>query len=203
MVRVMVFIDYLNFQLSTIHYYCAILGRPKTPNLNFITFPQRLSSLIPNSRLVKTYFFAPKPDDFLMQDRSLKATYDWINGKLRNLKYFEVIEGEYVSRQVDPQIPKDITNPTTYYKIEKGTDVNMSTWILTKAFNNAYDLAIMVSGDSDYLPVIKQINNLGKNIVVVGVEGQNITKLNRYADDSLLLNENFFNTCLYSPAAKT
>jgi uncharacterized protein (TIGR00288 family) len=66
-----------------------------------------------------------------------------------------------------------------------------------------HDLAILVSGDSDYLPVIKQINNLGKNIVVVGVEGQNIAKLKQYADDSLLLNEGFFNTCLYKPISKS
>jgi uncharacterized LabA/DUF88 family protein len=197
MVRVMVFIDYLNFQLSTIRYYCDILGKTKTPNLDFITLPKKLTELIPNSRLVKTYLFAPKPDEFLMQDKGLKATYDWINGKLRNLKYFEVIEGEYVSRHVDLRIPKDINNQSTYYKIEKGTDVNMSTWMLTKAFHNAYDLAVMVSGDSDYLPVIKQINNLGKSVFAVGVEGQNISKLKPYADDNLLLDECFFNTCLY------
>ncbi|MDD5065013.1 MAG: NYN domain-containing protein [Phycisphaerae bacterium] len=197
MVRIMIFIDYLNFQLSTIRYYCDILGKPKTPNLDFIIFPRKLTELVPNSRLVKTYLFAPKPDDFLMQDKSLKATYDWINGKLRNLKYFEVIEGEYVSRHVNIKIPKDINNPNTYYKIEKGTDVNMSTWMLTKAFHNAYDLAIMVSGDSDYLPVIKQINNLGKNIIAVGVEGQNINKLRQYVDDNVLLDDVFFKTCLY------
>jgi len=193
----MVFIDYLNFQLSTIHYYCDILGKSKTPNLDFITFPQRLTELIPYSRLVKTYLFVPKPDEFLMQDKSLKATYDWINGTLRSLKYFDIIEGEYVSRRVDPSIPKDIANPSTYYKIEKGTDVNMATCLLTKAFHNAYDLAITVSGDSDYLPVIKQINNLGKNVFIVGVGGQNINKLKSYADDNLLLDEGFFNTCLY------
>jgi uncharacterized LabA/DUF88 family protein len=197
MVRVMVFIDYLNFQLSTIRYYCDRLGKAKTPNLDFITLPQKLTELIPNSRLVKTYLFAPKPDEFLMQDKSLKSTYDWINGTLRNLKYFDVIEGEYVSRRVDPDIPKDINNPSTYYKIEKGTDVNMATCLLTKAFHNAYDLAIVASGDSDYSPVLKQVSNLGKNIFVIGIKGQDIKKLKPFADDSLLLDDSFFNTCLY------
>jgi uncharacterized LabA/DUF88 family protein len=193
MIRVMIFIDYLNFQISVSKLYSN-----SSPSLDFNKLPNELCKCVSNGLLMKTYLFHPKPDDFLLQDRSLKSTYDWINGTLRKFNYFEVIEGEYVSRKIDDSIPMDINDHKTYYKIEKGTDINVATQMLTKAFNNAYDVAILVSGDSDYVPVLKQLNNLGKNVIVAGIQGQNIEKLKAYADRWMLLDNEFFKNCTRS-----
>lgn len=190
MTRVMIFIDYLNFQIQLNKLY-----NNKSPNLDFVKLPQRLNSFVESGILMKTYLFHPKPDDFLKQDRSIKSTYDWINGTLKKFDYFEVIEGEYIARRIDDSVEMVINDHKTYYKVEKGTDINVATQMLTKAFNNSYDVAILLSGDSDYVPVLKQLNNLGKNIIVIGIKGQNIDKLKPYADKNMLLDENFFNEC--------
>lgn len=49
---------------------------------------------------------------------------------------------------------------------EKMTDVNIATHLLLDAFNNKFDTAILISGDSDLVPPIKAIHNQFNNKVV-------------------------------------
>jgi uncharacterized LabA/DUF88 family protein len=149
------------------------------------------------NRLIKTFLFAPKPDDFLLSDPRRKGTYDWICG-LKNQKYFTVIEGQHVARATAglSKEQMDVNDPSTYHVTEKGTDVNMATHIITKAFMNAFDTAVIVSGDSDYIPVLDVLNTLGKTTVAVGVMGQILAKLSKCADDTIILAEPFFDKCL-------
>ena len=90
----------------------------------------------------------------------------------------------------------DINNPASYYIEEKGTDVNLAAHVLTKGFHNAYDTAVIMSGDTDYIPVMDILNTIGKNVVVVGVKGQNLTKFRHHTDAQLLLDDSFFQRCL-------
>ena len=47
---------------------------------------------------------------------------------------------------------------------EKGIDASMSTDLLWFAIQGGYDIAIIVSGDADFIPVVKRISSLGKKI---------------------------------------
>ena len=49
----------------------------------------------------------------------------------------------------------------TYH--EKMTDVNIATQILIDAYQDKYDMAMLLSGDSDLVPPIKAIHGLFKN----------------------------------------
>lgn len=53
---------------------------------------------------------------------------------------------------------------------DKGTDVNIAVEMLKHAYNNVYDLAILVSRDADFAGVVKIIKNLGKNVELVLLE---------------------------------
>ena len=68
--------------------------------------------------------------------------------------------------------------------------------VLTKGFHNAFDTAIIMSGDTDYIPVMDILNTIGKNVVVVGVKGQNLFKFKHHTDAQLILDDNFFQNCL-------
>ena len=46
---------------------------------------------------------------------------------------------------------------------EKMTDVNIATAIIVDAFKENYDMAMLISGDSDLTPPIKEVHNLFKN----------------------------------------
>lgn len=51
---------------------------------------------------------------------------------------------------------------------EKGSDVNLATWLLMDAFHNAYDCAVIVSNDSDLKEPIDQVRQrFGKTIGIL------------------------------------
>lgn len=61
-----------------------------------------------------------------MKDKNLDNYYNQVTG-MKNAPYTDVIEGRYVARQVDENIPMKIGNKSTYYKVEKGTDINLAS----------------------------------------------------------------------------
>lgn len=132
MLRGMVFVDHLNFDIALQTFYSQT-GK-MTPKLDYnILFKKIVEmSSVPVS-LIKTYIFIPKPDSFLMQDNTLSKYYNWAS-KLSNTPYIEIVEGNYVARPVT-SVSMNINDRTTYYKVEKGTDVNLSLYTLTKAFH--------------------------------------------------------------------
>lgn len=192
--KVMVFIDFENFNIAVMNFY-RNMGLPAA-RLDYNKVPQEIVKMLPGeNELVKTFLCAPKPDDFLINDPRRKSTYNWING-LKNQKYFTVLEGQHLARPVSSGTPMDINDPDSYFVVEKGTDINMAVHMITKGFLNAYDTAVIVSGDSDYIPVLDVLNTIGKITVVVGVKGQIITKLRNCADDMILLDKDYFDKCL-------
>lgn len=189
----MVFIDHMNFNTAYLNYY-ATAGLPYV-RLDYNKLPQEAAQLVGNVELVKTYLFAPKPDEFLLQDEQQARYYSWVNG-LRNQKNFDVIEGEYIARPVDNDREIDIADRSTYYKVEKGTDINIAVEVLTKAFNNAFDIAIFLSADTDYLPIYKVLRSMGKLVCVAVVHGQYIGKIIPNSDSHYYLDDRFFQRCL-------
>lgn len=196
MQRAMIFIDFENFSISLASYYNQ-LGQPVV-KLDYEKFPNELVKLLPQqSQLVKTFLCAPKPDKFLMGNPSRASTYNWINS-LKNYKYLTVLEGEHIARPLTGFTPQtmDINNRSSYYVVEKGTDINMAVHMVSKGFLNAYDIAVMVSGDSDYIPILDILNTIGKVTVTVGVHGQNLARLKPHSDDVIILDANFFANCV-------
>lgn len=48
--------------------------------------------------------------------------------------------------------------------IEKKIDIQIAIDMVSLAYENSYDTAILVSGDGDFVPVVKKIRELGKNV---------------------------------------
>jgi uncharacterized LabA/DUF88 family protein len=71
--------------------------------------------------------------------------------------------------------------------IEKGVDVLLATDMVSLAFRNAYDTAILVSGDSDYVPVVEEIQELGKRVENASFKRTSSYELRKVCDAFLLL----------------
>ena len=194
--KVMVFIDFENFRLSLNHYAFKLLGLSRPITIDYAQFPHSLVNALPGqgNRLVKTFLFAPKPDDFLMQDTRRKKMYEWLKG-MNNSSYYDLAEGKHIARLAPGAKYMNIADRTSYYVLEKGTDVLLSTHVITKAFLNAFDTAVIVSGDTDNIPIFNVLNTMGKTSVCVGVYGQILDKLREHADDVMILDDKFFTTC--------
>lgn len=56
--------------------------------------------------------------------------------------------------------------------VEKETDVNIAVDMVSLAYNNAYDVAILCSADTDYIPVMNLVRSMGKRVIVSSIENQ-------------------------------
>ena len=78
---------------------------------------------------------------------------------------------------------------------EKCTDINIATGLLTKAFHNSYDVALLFSGDRDYKKVVREIRRMGKIVGIVTPDGDakdNANDLARNVDFHIVLDETFY-----------
>ena len=70
---------------------------------------------------------------------------------------------------------------------EKGTDVKIAADLIIGAVNDLYDVAILVSSDTDLIPAIKYVKYKKKTLKYVGFSHNPSLTMKRYADDSILL----------------
>lgn len=190
MSRLMIFCDHSNFQICMKQYY-----ESNAPKLDYVKLFENIAELIPNSELMRTTLFVPKPDDRLMQIDEHKQEYEW-GVSLGRFPRIEVIEGELRSNRRFPDCEIDINDKHTYTYEEKGVDVALTVDVLNKAHTNAYDIAVIMSADSDYINLYDSLRAMGKIVYVVVVEGQYITKVIPHIDEFKYLDKKFFNKCL-------
>lgn len=190
MLRGMVFVDHMNFDIALQNLY---KDEERTPKLDYNTLFKGIVEKINNVDYLKTILFSPKPDTFLMGDSRLSSYYKWTEG-LKNSKYIDVVRGNCIARPIDRDIAMDLSDHKTYYKVEKGTDINMATHILTKAFYDSFDVAFVMSADTDYLTVYQQLKIMGKLVVLVTVKGQSFGTIRPEVDDFIILDKGFFSS---------
>ena len=195
MLKCMIFIDIENFRITQQSYFTQIhKGCPKT---DYEMFAKNLiSTYFPDYYLSQTILFFPKPDDFLMNDEKRANRYLQLKS-LAEHDYITTVQGRHVARPTKGHnySDMDISKNQTYYVQEKGTDINLATHLLVKAYNNSYDIAIVVSGDTDYIPVYKTLKFLGKSVIVVGIHGQKLDPFKQWTDQQITLNSSFLKSC--------
>jgi hypothetical protein len=82
---------------------------------------------------------------------------------LRTVIGLHIHEGRYSRKPVKlPQHPvPDPPAPPTFVKVvkieEKGSDVNLATWLLIDAFDRAFDAAVVITNDSDLAEPIRMV----------------------------------------------
>ncbi|MDD5011631.1 MAG: NYN domain-containing protein [Phycisphaerae bacterium] len=137
--RVMIFIDGSNF-------YHAL------KSLNFptnIDFKYLAAELIGSDReLVRVYYYnsAVHKEDGAELYEQQRRFFD----ELREIPYFEVKLGHLEHRP--------------YGMVEKGADVLLAVDMVMFAARNLYDVAILVSADSDFIAAIQYVKDMGKHV---------------------------------------
>ena len=83
---------------------------------------------------------------------------------------------------------------------EKGSDVNLATHLLLDGFENEYDMAVVITNDSDLkLPIEKVRTSLGKVIGVYDPSRNRSFELNRAATWYRRLREGPLKASLFPP----
>ena len=73
--------------------------------------------------------------------------------------------------------------------IEKGIDIALVVDMLSLGFHKAYDVAILVSGDGDFIPAVNVIKSLGLRVEVAMFMNALNPDLKRIADRFIALDE--------------
>ncbi len=165
--RVAIFIDGSNL-------YHALRSNFGRYDLNFAGFTKRLCG---ERRLFRTYYYN------ILQDPTQRAEghreqREFLNA-LRETPYLEVRLGS----------TKLASGGVT---VERGVDVMLVTDLLHFAWNNLYDVAVLVSGDSDFAYALQAVKNMGKHVEVAYFESNVSKDLLAVADNKHLLDRDFF-----------
>jgi uncharacterized LabA/DUF88 family protein len=118
-----------------------------------IDLEKLIKKLTEEKELLRPYYYCSIPEN------PSKGTINFINA----LKYlgFKVIT---------KPLKKRYNNVGKEYYVEKGVDVALVIDILSMANKNAYDIAILVAGDSDYVGAVEEIKNMGKHVEIAFFE---------------------------------
>jgi uncharacterized LabA/DUF88 family protein len=139
--RVSIFIDGSNLY----HGLKGAFGRAD------LDFPAFIKWLVGSRKLIRTYYYNAsvpankEPERARDQQRFFET--------LRRIPYFDIRLGRLEPRG------------DTY--VEKGVDIAIAVDMLSMAFHNAYDTAILVSSDGDFAKAIHGVCDLGKHVEVV------------------------------------
>ena len=164
--RVAIFIDGSNL-------YHALRSNLRRYDLNFANFANKLCG---ERRLFRVYYYN------VLQEPGQRAEghreqQDFLNA-LRETPYLEVRLGGTKLAQGVP--------------VEKGIDVMLATDLLLFAWNNLYDVAVLVSGDSDFAYALQAVKNMGKHVEVAYFESNVSKDLLDVADVRHQLDRNAF-----------
>lgn len=70
---------------------------------------------------------------------------------------------------------------------EKGTDVKIAVDLIIGAVDNHYDVAVLVSSDTDLIPAIRHLKYRGKRLEYIGFSHNPSLGMQKYADLTILL----------------
>ena len=147
-----------------------------------IDFAKFASKLVRDRSLVRTYYYnAPadqtkEPDKYKSQQRFFQA--------LKSVNYLELRLGRLIYR-----------NWPTVAPYEKGIDVLIATDMLVHAHRDNYDVAVLVSGDTDFADALQAVKDLGHHVEVALFNPNGSQRLREVADRTIKIDAAFLGDC--------
>jgi hypothetical protein len=158
--KTIVYVDGFNL------YYRALKNTP----FKWLDISKLCQLLLPKNQIIKIKYFTAlvtaRPGDSnqpIRQQIYLRA--------LRTIPSLEIILGHFLSHEVAMPLAGSPSSKVKYAKVikteEKGSDVNMATHMLHDGYRGFFDVAVLITNDSDLVEPIKIIRNDLKKPVIV------------------------------------
>lgn len=162
--RTNVYIDGLNL------YYGSLR---KTP-FKWLDIAVLCTTLLPKRQINRIRYFTA-PVRALQHDLQAPIRQDVYLRALKTIPNLTIHKGHFKPRpSVFPQFPLaylNLTRPPLVVQVlrteEKGTDVNLATYLLVDCFDNDFDEAVVISNDSDLAFPIETVVSQFKKVVGV------------------------------------
>jgi uncharacterized LabA/DUF88 family protein len=162
-----IFIDYWNFQLNMVDFYGKEfrLDWFRLPNLLINQGAKLIGSPLEYEGM-HVYISYDKNRD---GDKSLK---DWAHNVIEKVPGVDVIMKERKPRnpQKCPNCHREIKicphcGKEIKAMVEKGVDTAIVTDLISLAWENSWEYAILVSSDKDYIPAVDMLNRKGFHVI--------------------------------------
>lgn len=151
--RVIIFIDGSN------HYNIVKRLLPENKPMNF-NFDKFIKSIVGKRRLIRTYYYTAPLD--MAYDAGGYANQQRFFDKLKRIQNFKLVLC---------RMQKVTINGKAVYQV-KEDDIHLAVDMVKLAYNNAYDTAVLVSSDGDFVPAVKAVKEKGKNVENIGFENK-------------------------------
>jgi uncharacterized LabA/DUF88 family protein len=157
--KINVYVDGFNL------YYGAIKRTP----YRWLDLLAMCQLLFPNDTINQIKYFSARvsarPND---PDQPIRQSTYW--RALQTIRSLSIIEGSFLTKEIT--MPLAGTIPQQYARVikteEKGSDVNLAVHLLNDGYKKDYELAVMITNDSDLLEpmrIVKQELNLPVGLV--------------------------------------
>ena len=196
--RTIVYIDGFNL------YYRALKGTP----YKWLDLDAFCRKLLPKSDIVRVKYFTARvsarpndPEQPTRQQMYLRA--------LATLPNLDIIEGSFLSNAV--RLPRVVDRERrtlgesvlVYRTEEKGSDVNLASHLLTDACRGAFEVAVIVSNDSDFLLPITMVQEVMGKPVGVAYPSERISpRLKEAASFVRKIRRSVLRDCQFPPTLK-
>lgn len=164
--RVAIFIDGSNLYYS--------LKNLKKGRIDF----QKLLQLLTKDKMLISTFYYNAPLNIKVNPKTYWEQQKFFN-ELRKIPDFKVILCK---------LRKHKRKNNNYVFDVKGDDVHLAVDLVSGAYENLYDTAIIVSGDEDFVPAIKKVQKLGKKIINAYFKSSSSASLKKTCDDFIYMN---------------
>jgi uncharacterized LabA/DUF88 family protein len=161
--RVMIFIDGSNLY----HITKALLPDKKPNDFNFKSFIQEI---LGKRKLVRVYYY----------NCPLDVSRDF-DAYVKQQKFFEKIKKIENFNLILCRMQKVKIDGKTIYQV-KEDDIHLAVDMVKLAYNDAYDIVILVSSDGDFVPAIKAVQEKGKEVENIGFENKFSYHLEQVSD---------------------
>ncbi|MEK6899143.1 MAG: NYN domain-containing protein [Nanoarchaeota archaeon] len=176
--RVIVFIDGSNVY----HIVKALLPDKKQFCFNF---EKMLNYIIGNRNLIRFYYYNAPLDRKKNEESYVKQQ-----------RFFDRIAKIQKCNFVLCRMLKRKIGERVIYEV-KEDDIRLAVDMVKLAYNDAYDTAVLVSSDGDFVPAIQAVKEIGKNVENIGFENRVSYHLQKESDKFVRLKkeivESFFN----------
>jgi uncharacterized LabA/DUF88 family protein len=170
--RVAIFIDGSNL-------YNGMRENLQNTRVNLNEF---IAQLLGHRQLARTYYYnAPLTDDY---GEDLREGQQRFFESLRRIPYVTVRLGR-LHRRHDGSL------------VEKGIDVAIAVESLSLAYEDAFDTALLVSGDGDYVELVEALKRKGKHVECAMFRNQSAGILLEYVDIFTPLDEMTWSKILF------
>jgi uncharacterized LabA/DUF88 family protein len=173
--KTIIYVDAFNL------YFGALKGTP----FKWLNLEALFSRLLPRNQIVAIKYFSarvrPLPGD---PDQPNRQQVYW--RALRTIPGFTLYEGHFLVHTVPMPLAQPPVRGSRFVDVvkveEKGSDVNLATQLLCDGFRDAFDVAVLVTGDSDLLGPLRVVKEeLGKKTGVINPQSRPCKPLRDHA----------------------